>query len=469
MSRDFFSASRFIVVPLVVVCIVPVMAYADSRISDPGANLMQVERQLQQQQLQLNDAQQKLKDQLKKLREQQAALRHQHQQIEALKSALVKRSTGNLMAANSSAHLAARTPRVSNAAFRVPRSAGAPTSSNMAIRTAQTAQAQTQAAPIIQSRPEARPQVTNISVASQGGVLTPKGVFSFEPTYQYQYASNNEVLISGLTIVPGITIGSTSVRQLVDRMQTVTLGGRLGITNRLEVEAEFPFVYRSDTTTISPLSGSNKSQTAINASGKDLGDVQFGAHYQLNSGTGGWPYFVANLLVKSNTGRSPFDVPVDPTTGIPTEMNTGTGFWAVQPSVTAIYPSDPVVFFANLRYIWNIARTVTLQPSTAAGISRPTPADINPGDGIGGSFGMGFGINDRASFSLAYEHTYLMSTTQNGATIPGSSYDIGAFDIGFSYELSHRTSVNLGVSIGATKAAPDAAITLRIPIKFQVF
>ncbi len=468
MSRNFFSASRFFVVPLVGACIVPGMAYADNGVADPGSNLMQVEQQLQQQQLQLNDAQQKLKDQLKKLKQQQEALQHQQRQIDALKSALVERPNGNRGTTNSSAYPAARAPAVSSATFQVPRPEAAHDNSNLAIRTAQVAQAQPQTAPITQSQPEERPQITNISIASQGGVLTPKGVFSFEPTYQYQYASNNEVLISGLTIVPGITIGSTSVRQLVDRMQTVTLGGRLGLTNRLEVEAEVPFVYRSDTTTISPLN-QGSSQTAINASGKDLGDIQFGAHYQLNSGAGGWPYFVANLLVKSNTGRSPFDVPVDPTTGIPTEMNTGTEFWAVQPSFTAIYPSDPVVFFANLRYIWNIARTVTLQPSTAAGISKPTPANINPGDGIGGSFGMGFGINDRASFSLAYEHTYLMSTTQNGATIPGSSYDIGAFDIGFAYQVNQRTSVNLGVSIGATKAAPDAAITLRIPIKFQVF
>ena len=126
------------------------------------------------------------------------------------------------------------------------------------------------------------------------------------------------------------------------------------------------------------------------------------------------------------------------------------------------------MFFANLRYIWNVARTVTVQP-TANTTSTPQRENIDPGDGIGGTFGMGFGINDRASFSLAYEHTYLMSTSQNGVTIPGSTYDIGAFDLGFAYQLSQRTSINLGVSIGATKAAPDTSITLRIPIKFQVY
>lgn len=469
MSRNVFFASRLFVVPLIGAFVAPAAAYADNGAASPGPNLLQVEQQVQQQQQQLNDARRKLGDQLKKLKQQEEALQHQQKQIDALKSALVRRATPTGAATNSEPYSAAEGSRVSSAAFQVPPPAAAPRNSNPAIRDIQTvqAQAQTQSAPVTQTQPQERPQITNISIASQGGVLTPKGVFQFEPTYQYQYASNNEVLIQGLTIVPGITIGTSSVQRLVDRMQTVTFGGRLGITNRLEVEAEVPFVYRTDSTTVTPFSTS--SESAINASGKDLGDIQFGAHYQLNSGADGWPYFVANVLVKSNTGRSPFDVPLDRNTGIPTEMNTGTGFWAVQPSITAIYPSDPVVFFANLRYIWNLASTVTLQPSIPANITTPTRATIDPGNGIGGSFGMGFGINERASFSLAYEQTYLMSTSQNGATIPGSTYDIGSFDLGFSYQLNPRTSVNLGVAIGTTKAAPDTAITLRIPIKFQVF
>lgn len=459
IKSSFPLFSPLYLLPVAGVCLLPGLAFADNASTDPSVNLTQVEQELQQQQQQLSDAQQKLGDQLKRLKQQEQALKRQQAQINALKSTLATRQPASVAAAQA-------VPTVSNAAFTVP-PAVAPSSSVRVMPAAQTEQTPSQTAPVTQTQPEERPQIADVSLASQGGVLTPKGVFSFEPTYQYQYASNNQVLISGLTIVPGITIGSTSVHQLVDRMQTLTLGGRLGVTNRLEVEAEFPFVYRSDTTTVTPFSTST-SQTSINASGKDIGDIQFGAHYQLNNGADGWPYFVANMLVKSDTGRSPFDVPVDFNTGVPTEMNTGTGFWAVQPSLTAIYPSDPVVFFANLRYIWNVARTVTVQP-TANTTSTPQRENIDPGDGIGGTFGMGFGINDRASFSLAYEHTYLMSTSQNGATIPGSTYDIGAFDLGFAYQLSQRTSINLGVSIGATKAAPDTSITLRIPVKFQVF
>lgn len=442
-------------------------AFAGDAVSSQAGTLDQLEQQLQQQQQRLDDAQRKLDEQLKLLKAQEDQLHQQQQQINALKTAVLQAPPA----------AAAAKPTVSNAYFQLPRSVFLPEGRALTVpsasptQTAQGDQTQTQTpgttAPVTRTEPETRPEITNASIASQGGVLTPKGVFSFEPTYQYQYASNNQILIEGLTIVPGITIGSTSVRQLVDRMHTFTLGGRLGVTDRFELELEVPYVYRADDTTLQPLTASG-TVTQHSASGHDLGDIQFGGHYQINDGTGGWPYFVANLLVKSTTGKSPFDVPVDFNSGIPTQLPTGTGFWAIQPSVTAIYPSDPVVFFGNLKYIYNVGDTVTIQP-TANGFATPTSANIKPGDGIGAAFGMGFGINDKASFSLAYEQTYLMSTSQNGASIPGSSFDIGDFDLGFSYQLSQRTSVNLGIQIGATKAAPDAAIILRVPIKFDVF
>lgn len=446
-------------------------AFAADAASPQAGTLDQLEQQLQQQQQRLDDAQQKLDDQLKQLKAQEDQLHQQQQQINALKTAVLRAPP---------ATAAAATPTVSNAFFQLPRSVflpegralSVPSSSPVDTQTAQGDQTQSQgtSAPVTKTEPETRPEVNNASLASQGGVLTPKGVFSFEPSLQYQYTSNSQVLIEGLTIVPGITIGSQSVRQLVDRMWTAQLGGRLGITDRLEAEVEVPYVYRADDTTLQPLTA-NGTLTQTSAYGHDLGDIQFGAHYQINDGSGGWPYFVANILAKSTTGKSPFDVPVDFNTGVPTQLPTGTGFWAIQPSLTAIYPSDPVVFFGNLKYIYNVGDKVTLQATspTVGGTGFAQRVDLKPGDGIGGAFGMGFGINDKASFSLAYEDTYLFSTTENGTTIPGSSYDIGDFDLGFSYQLSQRTSVNLGIQIGATKAAPDFGIILRIPIKFDLF
>jgi len=81
--------------------------------------------------------------------------------------------------------------------------------------------------------------------------------------------------------------------------------------------------------------------------------------------------FIGNLRYKSNTGKGPFEVPTD-SNGQELELPTGSGFSAWQPSVTMIYPSDPVVFYSNLNYIYNVGATY--------GGNR-----IDPGDSIGAS------------------------------------------------------------------------------------
>jgi hypothetical protein len=245
----------------------------------------------------------------------------------------------------------------------------------------------------------------------------------------------------------------------VDRETFIgTLTLRYGLTNRLETEFKVPYVYRDDDVRTRPIGVSAVEDEVFNADGDGLGDIEFLARYQMNRGLGGWPFFVGNLRVKSRTGEDPFEVNIDADTGLPTELATGSGFWAVEPSVTALFPSDPAVFFGNVRYIWNIERDV------GGGFG-----DIDPGDGIGFSFGLGFGINERASMSVGYEHTIVGKTEQEGNKITGSDTAIGNLLIGYSYRLTDATAVNLNLAVGATEDAPDVRLTLRIPFMFGLF
>ena len=186
-----------------------------------------------------------------------------------------------------------------------------------------------------------------------------------------------------------------------------------------------------------------------------------------------WPIFIANLRVKSDTGRSPFEVPIytvnDPQggflRGLERELPTGTGFWTVEPGVTVVWASDPAVFFGSLRYIWNIARDVDV-PDTAGGPSRRL--NLDPGDGVGLNFGVGFALNERTSISLGYEHVFVFRSSTEGQGIAGSSADIGTFNFGLSYRASDRVSINLGVGIGVTESAPDARVILRVPVRLNL-
>lgn len=181
------------------------------------------------------------------------------------------------------------------------------------------------------SKAEARPEVA--AIADVGGVLLPKGRLVIEPSFDYVRSDVNRAEIAGFSVLPGIIIGNINVTQESHNTVVSALTARYGLTNRLEMEVKVPHVWRDDTTTGRPLGGGGADQdTTTSANGSDIGDVEFAAHYQINQGGGGTPYFVANLRGKSRTGQDPFEVRRDPTTNIETQLPTGTGFGRLSPA-----------------------------------------------------------------------------------------------------------------------------------------
>ena len=88
---------------------------------------------------------------------------------------------------------------------------------------------------------------------------------------------------------------------------------------------------------------------------------------------------------------------------------------------------------------------------------------------MGFNFGMGFGINQRASFSLGFDYTIVSETKQRGAAVTGSDADVGSFVVGFTHKLTDISALNLSLNIGVTEDAPDVRITLRLPLSFNLF
>lgn len=337
--------------------------------------------------------------------------------------------------------------------------------------TAQTASTAAEAA-AAQQQEQHRVISTDPTLARVGGVLTPRGMFALESSYEYFYAQNTQAIVNGFTIIPGITFGTIDIRQSTQRGNLGALTARYGVTDRMEVNIRVPWLSQKDTIQTAP-ADTNAQPITIGPSGSGLGDIEFGTSYQINDGLNDWPVFIANLRVKSDSGRSPFDVPIytiaDPqggfTRGLPKELPTGTGFWAIDPGLTVAWASDPVVFFGSLRYIWNIARDVDL-PDSAGG--PPARTTLDPGDGVGINFGVGFSLNERSSISISYEHVRISASRSEGRKIVGSDYDTGTFNFGLSYRVSDRMSINLGVGIGVTDQTPDTRIILRVPIRFSL-
>jgi len=319
---------------------------------------------------------------------------------------------------------------------------------------------------------ESAPELPRVS-SSVGGVLTPKGRLVIEPSLQFLHSSVNRVSIEGFTILPALLIGVIDIVEVDQNSYIGSLTARYGLTDRLEVDIKGSYLYREDSTRSREVlaDGVTAVEATASADGNDIGDIDMGLRYQFNRGGGKWPFLVGNLRVKSDTGTDPFELAtksqLDDSPEFSGELPTGSGFWSVNPSLTFIYPTDPVVFFGNVGYLW------TFEDDKG----KPTDADgniigfgkVDPGDAIRMNFGMGLGLNDQSSISISYALDIFSKTTIETASptsIAGSDVTVGKLLIGYSLRLPGGSPLNLAIGIGATEDAPDTDLTFRMPINF---
>ena len=324
--------------------------------------------------------------------------------------------------------------------------------------------AQQQAKQVIETAP---------SLSTAGGVLTPKGQFVIDPSIEFDYWSQNQLGVNGFQIIPGITFGNIFVTRFEQNILTAAATARYGVTDRLELNVKIPFVYNSGSTSSLIPVGPAAELLSVSANGASIGDVQFGASYQINSGDNGWPIFVVNGLFKTATGTSPFQVPIitlnDPNgqflSGTPKSLATGTGFYAATPSVTVLLPTAPGVLFANLQDQHNFGATQPIQDRQGG---PPTQVLLQPGESPAITFGIGFALNDRAALTFSYQQTHVFSAFANRQEIAGSPYSFGTFNFGLGYQISQSTRLNLSVGIGTGPNTPAAKVLLEVPYKFSL-
>lgn len=287
-------------------------------------------------------------------------------------------------------------------------------------------------------------------------MLVGKGNFAWEASLSYSYTDNNRVFLDGYSFIPALVVGLIDIRQVKRHSYIGSISAKYGLTERWEFEVKVPYVGRNDMQRSRPVSIGVSDDEVFNASGEGLGDVQLSTRYQLNEAGRGIIY-VANLVASFPTGTSPFDVEfVQSTPGavFPTELPTGSGYMSIQPSVSAIYPTDPGVFFGNLSYAYNEK------------ITDAETGKVDAGDGIGISFGLGLSLNERTSMSLSYSHKHVLKSKINDEKIDGSELDIGQLIIGYSFRYSPQTNINLSLGVGVTDDAQDVRLNLRLPMTF---
>ncbi len=301
-----------------------------------------------------------------------------------------------------------------------------------------------------------------------GGVLTPKGKIVMEPAFGYSYSSVSRVSIEGFTILPALLVGVLDVVEADRHTYSTSFSTRYGVTPRFELELRGSYLERHDATRSREyLTGSVETEL-FNSRGQGPGDYELGMRYQFKRRSPAAPYIVGNLRFKAANGTDPFELATASTLSGDPQLSgvlpTGSGFRSVSPSLTFIYPTDPVAFFGGIGYVWTEAddKGITYdEDGNPVGFGL-----VDPGDATRLNFGLGLGLNDRSSLSISYQLDRFSKTFIETAPVQeiiGSDVTVGKLLVGYSLKTPSGLPLNLAVGIGTTGDASDTDLTFRMP------
>ena len=304
---------------------------------------------------------------------------------------------------------------------------------------------------------------------------------TIEPGINYTYSDRSQLALRGFLALDAIFLGEINVDNVKNHITTFDLSTRYGLTDRLELGLNVPFVYRSSTyqSIGKGFSTELNSERSVDEAG--LGDISASLSYRLLPETLTRPDVVVSLGVRAPTGTDPYGIStrketfktgvdkdgedVNTNLTVPNELPTGNGVWAVTTGVSLLKTLDPAIVFTNLGYTYNIEESFD-DISASEGKS---PGKVKLGDSIRAGFGTAFALNERLSLSLSYSHEYIQrsETTRGGVTneAVGSDANVGVFSLGGTYALNDNTSVVTSLGVGLTEDASDISLTFRMPFQ----
>lgn len=293
--------------------------------------------------------------------------------------------------------------------------------------------------------------------------------FTFDAGFTYSYYDRRQLALSGFLALDAIFLGTINLDQTKASVMTFDISGRYGLTDRLSVEANLPYLFRDTRFVSGGAGGASNVVSEVQLRSKGIGDASVAAYYQLVKESQRWPDVVTSLRVRGPSGRDPFGLkliqPDDDNNNlnVPDDLPTGTGIWSATANVSALRTYDPVILFGNLGYTYN-------QPGNFDDISpvigQVVPARVSLGNSINLSGGLAIALNDRSAVSFSVASTFSAATHtsspgQPKARVAGSSSNSTALNIGASYALPSGWTLNGQLAAGLTPDAPNFVFALR--------
>jgi len=295
------------------------------------------------------------------------------------------------------------------------------------------------------------------ALLERGAILLRKGTLQIEPSIEYDKFGGNNVQISGVSIFDAIIIGTIRVDANDVDLITGNMRLRYGLLNRVQIDGNVPYVYRRDREILGIGTPNLQERTTSN---QRLGDVELGLSAQPIIGRGWIPNVLVRVSTKIPTGESGFQIP---TIKIPNTNETrlvrpptGSGFWSVGATATAVWSIDPVVLFAGGGYTMNFAR------------KWGEFGRIDPGDTVQFFAGLNFALNERVSFNFSFIDQYSFYTKRDHQKVLNTQATDARAIIGASIGLTRNVNLTVNTGIGLTTQAPKFTFLVALPITLQL-
>ena len=299
--------------------------------------------------------------------------------------------------------------------------------------------------------------------------------FTIEPGFSYTRTDRNRVALSGFLVLDAIALGQISIDEVENDVLLFDLTGRYGITDRLQLDINLPFLHRSTTFRESAETGATDKADVERTVDLnfELSDISLGYSYQLLAESKDWPDIVWSTRVRAPTGSHPFGIKLvrvgdQDNVEIPLELPSGNGVWAITSGLSFVKSLDPVVVFASFSYTYNFEEDFD---DISSKLDERIPGSIDLGNAF--QFGLGFAIalNESMSMSISYSHRFGVAskTRPEGGDwkeVIGSEVNSSQLNFGLIYAITPNVSVIASIAAGLTNDAPDSQFSLKFPYSF---
>jgi hypothetical protein len=295
--------------------------------------------------------------------------------------------------------------------------------------------------------------------------------FTLEPGFSYTRTDRNRVALSGFLILDAIALGTISVDEVESDILLFDLTGRYGLTDRIQLDINVPFLYRSTTYRETATDGEEVEKTVdLNF---ELSDISFGFSYQLFQESKDWPDIVWSTRVRAPTGSHPFGIKQttageNDTLQFPEQIPSGNGIWSLTSGLSFVKTLDPAVIFASFSYSYNFEHDFD---DISSKVDERVPGSIDIGNAF--QFGLGFAIalNESLTMSISYSQRFSQVTrtrVQGGEWNESfaSKSNSAQMNFGLVYAITPKFSVIASVATGLTTDAPDTQISFKFPFYF---